>query len=191
VQDSWIDNFDPRSPLVAAERIFNRSFWGSYRFDVVFAGPGREFFWTPQGVALLEDFDRLVRSAPHVGGWLGPLQFFEIGARAQGHGLPVSKLPALEVQRTGAMIEVLAIRVSLRQYLTADQSAARVRLFPAPTTPGGASCAPGSSGGCPLSPPAAAPGPTFRGTCRWASRWWDRSSATSSARSAGPPRRSR
>jgi predicted RND superfamily exporter protein len=129
VQDSWIDNFDPRSPLVTAERIFNRSFWGSYRFDVVFAGLGRDFFWTPQGVALLEDFDRVVRSAPHVGGRLGPLQFLEMGARAQGHQPPVSELPALEVRRTGAMIEVLAIRVSLRQYLTADQSAARVRLF--------------------------------------------------------------
>lgn len=129
VQDSWIDNFDPRSPLVTAERTFNRSFWGSYRFDVVFTGPGRDFFWTPQGVALLEDFDRLARSAPHVGGWLGPLQFLEIGARAQGHAPPVSRLPPFEVRRTGAMIEVLAIRVSLRQYLTADKSAARVRLF--------------------------------------------------------------
>ncbi len=128
VQDSWIDNFDPRSPLVTAERIFNRSFWGSYRLDVVFTGPER-FFWTPQGVALLEDFDRLVRSAPHVGGRLGPLQFLEIGARAHGHEPPVSELPDLEVKRAGAMIEILAIRVGLRQYLTADKSAARVRLF--------------------------------------------------------------
>ena len=128
VQDSWIDNFDPRSPLVTAERAFNRSFWGSYRLDVVFAGPER-FFWTPQGVALLEDFDRLVRSAPHVGGRLGPLQFLEIGARAHGHEPPVSELPELEVKRAGATVEILAIRVGLRQYLTADKSAARVRLF--------------------------------------------------------------
>lgn len=129
VQDSWIDNFDPRSSLVAAERIFNRSFWGSYRFDVVFTGPEREFFWTARGVALLEDFDRLARSAPHVGGRLGPLQFLEVGARAQGNELPVSRLPPLSVKGTGQIIEILAIRISLRQYLTADQSAARVRLF--------------------------------------------------------------
>ncbi|HTG32763.1 MAG TPA: MMPL family transporter [Thermoanaerobaculia bacterium] len=129
VQDSWIDNFDPRSPLVAAERIFNRSFWGSYRFDVVFTGPEREFFWTARGVALLEDFDRLARSAPHVGGWLGPLQYLEVGARAQGNELPISRLPPLSVKGTGQIIEILAIRISLRQYLTADQSAARVRLF--------------------------------------------------------------
>jgi predicted RND superfamily exporter protein len=129
VQDSWIDNFDPRSPLVAAERIFNRSFWGSYRFDVVFTGPEREFFWTARGVSLLEDFDRLARAAPHVGGWLGPLQYLEVGARAQGDELPISRLPPVSVKGTGQIIEILAIRISLRQYLTADQSTARVRLF--------------------------------------------------------------
>ncbi|HSG40831.1 MAG TPA: MMPL family transporter, partial [Thermoanaerobaculia bacterium] len=69
VQDSWIDNFDPRSPLVTAERTFNSSFWGTYRFDVVLE-KDRDFFWTPAGAALLEDVDRLARSAPHVGGRL-------------------------------------------------------------------------------------------------------------------------
>ncbi|HSG40655.1 MAG TPA: MMPL family transporter, partial [Thermoanaerobaculia bacterium] len=128
VQDSWIDNFDPRSPLVTAERAFNSSFWGTYRFDVVFE-KDREHFWTPAGASLLEDFDRMARSAPHVGGWLGPLQFYEMGARAQEYPLPLSRLSDLQVRRTGALIEVLAIRVSLRQYLTQDKSAARVRLF--------------------------------------------------------------
>jgi predicted RND superfamily exporter protein len=129
VQDSWIDNFDPRSPLAAAERIFNRSLWGSYRFDVVFTGPEREFFWTAPGAALLEDFDRLARSAPHVGGWLGPLQFLEVGARAQGNEPPVSRLPPVSLKGCGQIIEILAVRIGLRQYLTADRSAARVRLF--------------------------------------------------------------
>ncbi len=129
VQDSWIDNFDPRSPLVTAERDFNRAFWGSYRLDAVFTGPERGFFWTPEGAALLEDFDRLARAAPHVGGRLGPLQLFELAARAQGYAPPVSRLSPLEVRRTGALIEVLAIRVGLRQYLTPDKGAARVRLF--------------------------------------------------------------
>ncbi|HEV3073024.1 MAG TPA: MMPL family transporter, partial [Thermoanaerobaculia bacterium] len=31
VEDSWIDNFDPRSPLVTAARRFDAEFWGSYR----------------------------------------------------------------------------------------------------------------------------------------------------------------
>ena len=129
VEDSWIDNFDPRSPLATAERIFNRELWGSYRFDAVLAGPGRDFFWSPAGVALLEDFDRLARAAPHVGGRLGPLQLFELAAPALERTPPVSRLSPPEIRRVGALVEVLAIRVSLRQYLTADRSAARIRLF--------------------------------------------------------------
>ena len=128
VQDSWIDNFDPRSPLVTAERDFNRAFWGSYRLDVVFEG-GRRHFWTPEGAALLEDFDHLARQAPHVGGVLGPLLFLEGGALMQGHPLPLSALPPVEVKRAGAAVEALNIRLDLRQYLDADASAARTRLF--------------------------------------------------------------
>jgi predicted RND superfamily exporter protein len=128
VQDSWIDNFDPRSPLVTAERDFNRAFWGSYRLDVVFEGD-RRHFWTPEGAALLEDFDRLARRAPHVGGVLGPLLFLEGGALMHGDPLPLSALPPVDVKRAGAAIEALNIRLDLRQYLSADASAARTRLF--------------------------------------------------------------
>jgi uncharacterized protein len=129
VQDSWIDNFDPRSPLVTAGRTFNRSFWGTYRFDVVFEGAGRDFFWTPRGAALLEGFDALARQAPHVGGRLGLQQFLEMAARARGHEPPVSRLEPDEVKAAGAVTEMLTLRVGLRQYLTADHATARVRLF--------------------------------------------------------------
>ncbi|HEX3554445.1 MAG TPA: MMPL family transporter [Thermoanaerobaculia bacterium] len=128
VQDSWVDNFDPRSPLVTAERDFNRAFWGSYRLDVVLEGDRRRF-WTPAGAALLEKLDRLARQAPHVGGVLGPLLFLEGGARMHGQSLPLSALPPLEVKRAGATVEVLNLRLDLRQYLTADADAARTRLF--------------------------------------------------------------
>jgi predicted RND superfamily exporter protein len=128
VQDSWVDNFDSRSPLVTAERDFNRAFWGSYRLDVVLEGDRRRF-WTPEGAALLEDLDRLARRAPHVGGVLSPLLFLEGGARVHGFALPLSALQPLEVKRAGAIIEVLSIRLDLRQYLTEDASAARARLF--------------------------------------------------------------
>ncbi len=128
VQDSWIDNFDPHSPLVTAERDFNRAFWGSYRLDVVFEAD-RRHFWTPAGAALLEDFDRLARAAPHVGGVLGPLLFLEGGAMMQGNPLPLSALPPVQVKRAGAAIEALNIRLDLRQYLDQDASAARTRLF--------------------------------------------------------------
>jgi predicted RND superfamily exporter protein len=134
VQDSWIANFDPRSALVTAERDFNRAFWGSYRFDVVLEGmEGMEeeprFFHTPRGAALLEEVDRTVRQAPHVGGVLSPLQLFEAGAGAYGHPLPISALPPLEIERIGALVEILTLRVDLRHYLTPDAGMARARLF--------------------------------------------------------------
>jgi predicted RND superfamily exporter protein len=128
VQDSWIDNFAPRSPLVTAERDFNRAFWGSYRLDVVFEGD-RRHFWTPEGAALLEDLDRLAHQAPHVGGVLGPLLFLESGARVRGSPLPLSALPPVEVKQAGALIEILSIRLDLRQYLTQNAAAARTCLF--------------------------------------------------------------
>jgi predicted RND superfamily exporter protein len=128
VQDSWIDNFDPKAPLVTAERAFNAALWGSYRLDVVLAGE-RDLFLTPRGAALLEEIDRLARSAPHVGGSLGFLQFLRAGAAALDLPLPVSRLSPLDLRRTAALIDVLAIRLSLRQYLTPDNSTARVRLF--------------------------------------------------------------
>ncbi|HEX4962597.1 MAG TPA: MMPL family transporter [Thermoanaerobaculia bacterium] len=128
VQDSWVDNFDPRSALVTAERDFNRSLWGTYRFDVVFQ-KDRRFFWTPQGMALLEDFDRLARQAPQVSGVLGPLDLLQVVAAGMGIPLPLSARAPLDLKRTGATLEVLSLRLDLRQLLTQDKDAARIRLF--------------------------------------------------------------
>jgi uncharacterized protein len=128
IQDSWIDNFDPRSPLVTAERDFNRSLWGTYRFDVVFE-EGRMFFWTQPGMALLEDFDRLARRAPHVSGILGPLDLLQVSADTVGVPRPLSALSTLDLRRTGATLEVMSLRLDLRQLLTQDKDAARIHLF--------------------------------------------------------------
>jgi uncharacterized protein len=128
IQDSWIDNFDPRSPLVTAERRFNREFWGSYRYDVVLEGP-RRTFWTPAGVALLEELHRWARGAPYVGGVWSVLPPLESGARARGDAPPVSALPAIEVAKVGALVEILRLRIDLAKILTLDGGKARVRLF--------------------------------------------------------------
>ena len=128
VQDSWIDNFDPRSPLVTAERAFNREFWGSYRFDVVLAGVSG-LFWTPEGVGLMEGLDRLARQAPAVGGVLSLVPPFELAARLRGGAPPVSALPAAEVDRVGAYVEIVQKWIDLRDILTAGADRARARLF--------------------------------------------------------------
>ena len=128
VQDSWVDNFAPGSPLVAAERTFNRAFWGSYRFDVVLQGEPR-FFWTPEGAALLEGIHRLAEDAPHVGGVFSILPPLEAAARARGNPLPISALDPVEMAKVGALTEILRIRIDLAHILTLDGGSARVRLF--------------------------------------------------------------
>ena len=82
-----------------------------------------------EDVLLLEEADRLAREAPHAGGVISPLQFFEAGAVAYANPLPISRLPASDVERIGALIEVVALRVDLRHLLKADAGGARVRLF--------------------------------------------------------------
>jgi hypothetical protein len=128
LQNLWVDNFAPGSPLVKAERIFNRELWGSYRYDLVFDGPPG-FFWTPAGARLLEEVHGLARQAPHVGGVFSVLPIFEKAAAARGDRLPVSALDSGEVQRVGALTEILRVRLHLGQLLSLDGGAARVRFF--------------------------------------------------------------
>ena len=128
VEDSWIDNFDPRSPLVTAARRFDAEFWGSYRFDVVCSGRvGR--FWTPPGAALLEELQRWADRAPNVGGMVSVLPIFEAGARALGLPRPLSALPAQDLKKVGMLVEILRLRLYLRDLLTLDGDRLRARLL--------------------------------------------------------------
>lgn len=128
VEDSWIDNFDPRSPLVTAARRFDAEFWGSYRFDVVCTGRAGTF-WTPPAAALLEELQRWADRAPNVGGMVSVLPIFEAGARALGFGRPLSALPARDLQQVGMLVEVLRLRLYLRDLLTLDAGRMRARLL--------------------------------------------------------------
>src|SRR5579864_7862791 len=128
VEDSWIDNFDPRSPLVTAARRFDAEFWGSYRFDVVCTGRAGTF-WTPRGAALLEELQRWAGHAPNVGGMVSVLPIFEAGARALGFGRPLSALPARDLRRVGMLTEILRLRLYLRDLLTLDAGRMRARLL--------------------------------------------------------------
>ena len=86
-----MDNFDPRTPLVAADREFNARFWGSYRFDVVLEGaPG--LFRTPRGVALVAAVEQAAALGPHVGGVLSCLDPLAAIAHALGEDRPLASL---------------------------------------------------------------------------------------------------
>jgi predicted RND superfamily exporter protein len=128
VEDSWIDNFDPRSPLVTAARRFDAEFWGSYRFDVVCTGRAGTF-WTPPAAALLEELQRWADHAPSVGGMVSVLPIFAAGARALGFGRPLSALPARDLKQVGMLVEVLRLRLYLRDLLTLDAGRMRARLL--------------------------------------------------------------
>ncbi len=128
VQDSWIDNFAPDAPLVRTERDYNDAFWGSYRFDVVLdAAP--EFFYTPDGAAFIEDFERLAATAPHVSGVLTYLDPLEEVAGALGASGPLSKRSWVELADATTLVEMSEDRLQLRALLTEGGEAARVRLF--------------------------------------------------------------
>ncbi len=128
VQDAWVENFAPDSPLVTAERAYNDSFWGSYRFDVVFEG-SHEFFYTPAGAALMEDVRRIAREAPHVGGALTYLSTLEEVARALGKTESLSSLSPLMLADVATVAEMSESRLRLRQLLTDRGERARMRLF--------------------------------------------------------------
>jgi predicted RND superfamily exporter protein len=96
---------------------------------VVFEGD-RLFFQTPRGLALLEDFHRQARTAPHVGGILSPLPpLVLIGETAMDHQGPLSTLPPDEASRAVAILEAAQYWLDLRQVLTYEHDAARARLF--------------------------------------------------------------
>jgi uncharacterized protein len=128
VEDSWIDNFDPRSPLVTAAHRFDAEFWGSYRFDVVCTGRAGTF-WTPPAAALLEELQRWADRAPNVGGMVSMLPIFEAGARTLGLERPLSALPAPDLVKVGTLVEILRLRLYLRDLLTVDADRMRARLL--------------------------------------------------------------
>ncbi|MFQ5416173.1 MAG: RND family transporter [Myxococcota bacterium] len=128
VQDSWIGNFDPDSPLVTADRDFNESFWGSYRFDIVVNSAEPRFFQYSEGLRLLEELRLLSLRGPHVGGFASHLDPFGAVAEAIGASGPVSSLPRESILRVVPLAWHLRDEIGLDQLLAWGGRSARVRL---------------------------------------------------------------
>jgi predicted RND superfamily exporter protein len=128
VEDSWVSNFDPHSALARADRRFNESFWGTYRFDVVFEAEDW-FFYTPGGAALMERFGELAARGPHVGGVFHYLVPLEQVADEFRLALPVSALSEREIRRLGDGAEIAVGRPLMSLLVTWNGSAARARVF--------------------------------------------------------------
>ncbi len=129
VQDSWIDNFDPASDLVSAERDFNAHFWGSYRFDVVLTSPRLLYFHQPKGIRLVEEVVALAGAGPRVGGVASHLIPFGIIAGTLGEKGPLSSLSSRTLTRIAALSSFIRSRVDLDHYLLPGARKVRIRLF--------------------------------------------------------------
>lgn len=128
VQDAWIDNFDPDSAIVRADGVFDRAFWGSYRYDVVLEAPP-DFFYSRDGTRLVEELVERAGSVPNVRGVESHLTPLGEVARAVGKQPPLSQLPNLAVADLATLAEISAERMLLRRLLTDSGDAARIRLY--------------------------------------------------------------
>ncbi len=128
VQDSWVGNFDPDSPLPIADRRFNDEFWGSYRYDVIFEG-GRWFFYLPEGVGLIEDFTRVAEEGPDVGGVLSHLTIFGEVADKYHYARPISSLDWLKIRFLATASVIGMGSPFMKRLVTVTASSARVRIF--------------------------------------------------------------
>lgn len=129
VQDSWIANFAPDSPLVRADRLANDTFWGTYRMDVVLEHPDRDFFRTAPGLAVLERTRETARNAPHVAGVVTHLLPFEMIAGGRGLSAPLSAASESDLARIAGTAEAGARLIDLRWFLDPEARAARARLL--------------------------------------------------------------
>jgi predicted RND superfamily exporter protein len=129
VQDSWVDNFDPRAPLVSAERDYNANFWGSYLYDVVLRSEDPGFFRRPEGVVLAEKVAAALERGPHVGRALSYLVPMRVIGDIVGKPGPLSQLERQDLRTLNAVGLVLRKQLDLNQLTTLDGRSIRVRLF--------------------------------------------------------------
>lgn len=127
VQDSWIDNFDPGSPLVQAEREFNAKFWGTYRFDLVLSGaPG--LFHRPEGAALAAAAARVLSEAPHAGGVVTYLEPLDTVAELLGLSSGAEALPAEALDAVVQVADAYREQTDIDRLATPDGHAVRSLL---------------------------------------------------------------
>jgi predicted RND superfamily exporter protein len=129
VQDSWVDNFDPRAPLVAAERDYNARFWGSYLYDVVVRADDPGYFRRPEGIVVAERLVGALERGPHVGKALSYLVPMRVIGDLVGKPGPLSALERRDLRSLNAVALLLRHDLDLNQLITTDGRSIRIRLF--------------------------------------------------------------
>jgi len=129
VQDSWVDNFDPASDLVSAERDFNAEFWGSYRLDITLHSDQARFFQYHDGLTLMEKVRATALAGAHVAGVESHLIPFEVIAKAIDEPGALSALPHSVILRIVALGWIARNAIGLDQVLAWGGQSARARLY--------------------------------------------------------------
>lgn len=68
VQDSWIANFRPSSPVVEADRLLNRTFLGTHSLILVVDGGRPDAAYEPRLLSAVDRLSRRLEALPAVGG---------------------------------------------------------------------------------------------------------------------------
>jgi predicted RND superfamily exporter protein len=129
VQDAWAGDLDPASDVMSAQRAYDAAFWGARRFDVVITSAQTTFFQRVEGIRIVENVERVARTAPHVQGVISHVMAHEILAGVFGETGPISRLPPDQVLWYSNLLQKVQRRIDLDHYLRRDGAAARVRLF--------------------------------------------------------------
>jgi predicted RND superfamily exporter protein len=129
VQDSWVDNFDPASDLVSAERDFNAEFWGSYRLDITLHSDQVRFFQYHEGLTLMEKVREAALAGAQVAGVESHLIAFEAVAKAIDEPGALSALPHSVILRIVVLVWTVRDAIGLDQVLAWGGQSARARLY--------------------------------------------------------------
>ena len=128
VEDNWISNFAEDSATVTTHELFNDSFWGSHRFDLVLEASSGTFS-RPAGVGLVHRLTERASRLPEVQGVVGYLLPLEIIARASDEPRAPQELPPVRLQDFLALAQMSEDPYELPSTLTPDASSVRIQLF--------------------------------------------------------------
>ncbi len=128
VQDSWIENFDKSSALVSAEKDFNENFWGSYRLDVIFERD-EGFFYTKNGISLIEEFTKNVKEGPFVGGVTSYQDIYREVALGLGETEHLSDLSDEKIQDISTVADMASDPRQLLQLIGSNGISAKATIF--------------------------------------------------------------
>lgn len=128
VQDSWVGNFDPESPLRRSDEWFNQSFAGSHLLNVVVAPAGEGGVLDPPFLALLARLQAELGELAEVGGSRSLVDSLGSVARTlEGDArLPRSER---EARQWALLVEMAGGAASLAAYLDPEERATNLWVF--------------------------------------------------------------